>query len=98
MARAETYDGAKLRFVGACAAIAGGLAIAGSLDRTTGGVIVLCGWIAGVATLHRLGRAGSDRTSDRAKKSVAPAPEAEAEPEPPRSDVRAKDDDADVGA
>jgi len=55
-----TYDSAKLRFVGACGAIAVGLAVAGSLDRATGGVIVLIGWIAGVATLHRLGRAGSD--------------------------------------
>jgi len=57
---AAGYDSAKLRFVGACAAIAAGLAIAGSVDRSTGGVIVLIGWIAGVATLHRLGRAGSD--------------------------------------
>jgi hypothetical protein len=55
------YDSAKLRFVGACGAIAAGLAIAGSIDRSTGGVIVLLGWIGGVATLHRLGRAGSDR-------------------------------------
>lgn len=53
------YDRAKLRFVAACAAIAGGLLIAGTLDRTTGGVILVIGWIAGVATLHRLGRAGS---------------------------------------
>jgi hypothetical protein len=53
------YDSAKLRFVGACACIAAGLAVAGSVDRSTGGVLVLIGWIAGVATLHRLGRAGS---------------------------------------
>jgi hypothetical protein len=53
------YDSAKLRFVGACACIAVGLAVAGSVDRATGGVLVLIGWVAGVATLHRLGRAGS---------------------------------------
>jgi hypothetical protein len=33
--------------------------VAGSVDRATGGVLVLIGWVAGVATLHRLGRAGS---------------------------------------
>ena len=53
------YDRAKLRFVLSCAAIVGGLGIAGTLDRTTGGVLVVIGWIFGVATLHKLGRAGS---------------------------------------
>jgi hypothetical protein len=47
------------RFVGACATIVLGLAIAGSVDRATGGVILLIGWVAGVATLHKLGRSGS---------------------------------------
>lgn len=53
------YDSAKLRFVAACGCIVAGLGVAGSVDRATGGVLVLIGWIAGVATLHRLGRAGS---------------------------------------
>ncbi len=57
--RSEGYDSAKLRFVLACAGIALGLGVAGSVDRATGGVIVLLGWIAGVTTLHRLGRAGA---------------------------------------
>ncbi|MBX3224288.1 MAG: hypothetical protein KF795_27480 [Labilithrix sp.] len=55
------FDRAKRHVVVACAAIAGGLAVAGSVDRTTGGVLVVVGWIAGVASLHRLGRTGSDR-------------------------------------
>ncbi len=53
------YDQAKLRFVLACAAIAGGLAIAGTLERTTGGVILVICWISSVATLDRLGRSGT---------------------------------------
>lgn len=55
------YAKAKRLFVGAAVGIAAGLAIAGSLDRTTGGVLLLAGWIAGIAALHRLGRAGSER-------------------------------------
>jgi hypothetical protein len=57
--RPAGYDSAKLRFVAACASIAVGLAVAGSIDRATGGVLVLIGWLAGVATLHRLGRTGA---------------------------------------
>ena len=40
--------------------IAGGLAIAGTLDRTTGGVLLLAGWLGSVAALHKLGRSGTD--------------------------------------
>ncbi len=65
--RANGYESAKRQFAFACAAIAAGLAIAGSLDRSTGGVIVLIGWIGGVATLHRLGRAGSDQEKSAEK-------------------------------
>jgi hypothetical protein len=52
---------AKLHMVYAAILLAGGLAIAGALDRTTGGVIVLVSWLVGIAALHRLGRAGSER-------------------------------------
>jgi hypothetical protein len=55
------FESAKRLLLLACAAIAGGLAIAGSVDRSTGGVIVLIGWLLGVGSLHRLGRTGSDR-------------------------------------
>lgn len=55
------FERAKKHLVLACAAIALGLAVAGSLDRTTGGVILLIGWLTAVASLHRLGRAGSER-------------------------------------
>ena len=56
-----SFQRAKGHFLLACAAIGGGLAIAGTLDRTTGGVLVLVGWLASIVSLHRLGRTGSDR-------------------------------------
>jgi hypothetical protein len=57
----DAFARIKRQLVLACAAIGAGLAIAGTIDRTTGGVLVLAGWLMGVASLHRLGRAGSDR-------------------------------------
>ncbi len=62
--RDAPFERAKRQLLLACLAIGGGLAVAGSLDRTTGGVILLVGWLAGVASLHRLGRTGSDRGGD----------------------------------
>ena len=53
------FAGAKKQLVLACAIVAGGLAVAGSIDRTTGGVLVLVGWLAAVASLHKLGRSGT---------------------------------------
>jgi hypothetical protein len=58
-AAVDPFAAARRRFVMACAGIAGGLAVAGTLDRTSGGVIVLAGWVFGILALHRLGRAGS---------------------------------------
>ncbi len=55
------FERAKRHLLFACAAIGAGLAIAGSVDRTTGGVLVLIGWLAAIVALHRLGRTGSDR-------------------------------------
>jgi hypothetical protein len=46
----------------ACGLVAAGLAVAGTVDPTTGGVILVVGWLAGVGALHRLGRAGSRKT------------------------------------
>ncbi len=51
---------AKRHFVTAAVGMAGGLAIAGSFDPTTGGVIVVLSWVAAVWSLHRLGRTGSE--------------------------------------
>ncbi len=59
--QSSAFEQARTRFLVACAAIVSGLAIAGSLDRTTGGVLLLAGWLGGIATLHRLGRAGSEK-------------------------------------
>lgn len=51
---------AKRRLVSACAVIACGIAVAGSFAPTAGGVILLGGWAAGIAALHRFGRLGAD--------------------------------------
>jgi hypothetical protein len=57
----DAFERGKRLLLLACAAIAGGLAIAGTMDRSTGGVVLLAGWGIAVAALHRLGRAGSVR-------------------------------------
>ena len=69
----------------AAVGVAGGLAIAGSVERTAGGAIVLGAWVLGVASLHRLGRAGSSRE----RKSVEPHEPEEPEPKlEPDSDAQ----------
>ena len=68
------FEQAKRHLLLACGAIGGGLAIAGTLDRTTGGVLVLVGWLASIVSLHRLGRTGSDRGGAGA----APSPSSKA--------------------
>jgi hypothetical protein len=55
----KLYETTKRRYLAAAALVIVGLAVAGSFDRTTGGVILLVGWSAGILGLHRLGRAGS---------------------------------------
>lgn len=60
-AGANAYQAARKLFVWAVSGIAAGLAVAATVDRTTGGVLLLAGWIAGIAALHRLGRTGSSR-------------------------------------
>lgn len=55
-----SFEHAKRLLLVACVTIGGGLAIAGSVDRTSGGVLVLVGWLSALVSLHRLGRAGSD--------------------------------------
>lgn len=69
-ATADPFDRAKLPMVLAAIGVAGGLAIAGSVERTAGGAIVLAAWVLGIAALHRLGRAGSVR---RPAAAAAPA-------------------------
>ncbi|MDB5220582.1 MAG: hypothetical protein JWO86_8509 [Myxococcaceae bacterium] len=56
-----TFAKAKLPMVLAAVGVTGGLAIAGSVERTAGGAIVLAAWVVGIFALHRLGRAGSSR-------------------------------------
>ena len=55
----EAEAKARRLLVVACAVVAVGLAVAGTVDPTAGGVVLLTGWLTGVAALHRLGRAGS---------------------------------------
>ena len=52
---------AKLPMLVAIGLVSLGLAIAGTLDKTVGGVLVVAAWALGVVALHRLGRAGSYR-------------------------------------
>ena len=52
------FERERRHLVLACAGIALGLAVAGTLDRATGGVILLAGWLGAVFALPRLGRAG----------------------------------------
>jgi hypothetical protein len=77
----EPFERAKLPMILAAVGVAGGLAIAGSVERTAGGAIVLAAWVLGIASLHRLGRAGSVKpevrdgkpeTGDEARPEVAP--------------------------
>jgi hypothetical protein len=58
-----TFDRARLPMVLAAVGVAGGLAIAGSIERTAGGAIILGAWVVGIVALHRLGRAGSHRAA-----------------------------------
>lgn len=74
--KAEPFERAKLPMILAAVGVAGGLAIAGSVERTAGGAIVLAAWVLGVASLHRLGRAGS---MNREQVAVVP-PAADDEP------------------
>jgi hypothetical protein len=39
------------------AAVAGGLAVAGTTSQTAGGVVLVLGWLGFVYSLHRYGRA-----------------------------------------
>lgn len=54
----QAFTRARVMFLAAAVAIGVGIAVAGSVDRTAGGVIVLSAWVFAVACLHRLGRAG----------------------------------------
>jgi hypothetical protein len=58
-ARLEPFERAKLPMLVAAVGVAVGLAVAGTVERTVGGVIVLAAWVVGIGALHRLGRAGS---------------------------------------
>jgi hypothetical protein len=71
--KAEPFERAKVPMILAAVGIAGGLAIAGSVERTAGGAIVLGAWVLGIASLHRLGRAGSSREPQKAEPEAAPA-------------------------
>ncbi len=54
------YAKARRAYAVAIMATALGVALAGTIDRSFGGAVVLAGWTACVWSLHRLGRAGED--------------------------------------
>ncbi len=45
---------------GAAAGIAVGVGVAGSVNPTVGGIVIVAGWLAMLAGIHQYGRAGSD--------------------------------------
>jgi len=51
----------RVLLAGALVITALGIALAGTVSRDGGGVLIAAGWIALVAALHGFGRAGSDR-------------------------------------
>jgi hypothetical protein len=57
----DVFERAKPPLLLAAVGIAVGLAVAGSVEKTVGGVIVVAAWVLGIGALHRLGRAGSTR-------------------------------------
>jgi hypothetical protein len=69
-AQPDAFERGKRLLVLACVAISGGVAIAGTMDRSLGGVVLLAGWGMGVAALHRLGRAGSVRSGKAGRRSA----------------------------
>jgi hypothetical protein len=71
------FDRAKMPMVISAVGVAVGLAIAGSVERTTGGAVVLGAWVLGIGALHRLGRAGSVRREGPAPQSASDGPDAE---------------------
>jgi hypothetical protein len=71
------FDRAKLPMVIAAVGLAVGLAIAGSVERTTGGAVVLGAWVLGIGALHRLGRAGSVRRESPVARPSSGGPDSE---------------------
>jgi hypothetical protein len=55
----DDFGRAKRLLAGALGATALGLAVAGSVDKTLGGGLVVVSWLVAIAALHRAGRAGS---------------------------------------
>jgi len=55
----QSFERAKRQLVIAATGIALGLAVSASIEKTTGGVLLILSWAVGLRALHRLGRAGS---------------------------------------
>lgn len=63
----DEFGRAKRLLTFALGGTAVGLAVAGSADKTVGGVVVVASWLVAIAALHRAGRAGSVRRDERAE-------------------------------
>lgn len=55
----DDFGRAKRLLVLALGGTALGLGVAGSVDKTVGGGVVIVAWLVAIAALHRAGRAGS---------------------------------------
>ncbi len=91
-----TFARAKLPMVVAAVGVTGGLAIAGSVERTAGGAIVLGAWVVGIVALHRLGRAGS-RPPAADVGPRAPAPDGATAPAPASEPEQAPESEPEPG-
>lgn len=55
----DAFRAARAQLVLGAGIVAVGLAVAGTVDRSIGGVVLLAGWLVAMMGLHRLGRAGA---------------------------------------
>jgi hypothetical protein len=58
---AERLRRARWLLLGGAVAVVAGIAIAGTVSRTWGGVVLVTGWLVLTGGIHAFGRSGEDR-------------------------------------